>query len=147
MTVLWKNTNRFKYASGSTYKNNTRSFTNGRLDYSREASLLSSTLPGLEVAPYYERAREQYKDKSASDFVHLKDEGTKGDGATDDTKAVQDAFNKYKGGSKLIYVDAGTYILKDTVTVPSGIKWWAKPGLSSLPMAMHSPTRASQGLC
>ncbi|KAH8714014.1 putative glucan endo-1,3-beta-glucosidase [Beauveria bassiana] len=90
--------------------------------YYREASVLGSKVSGLDVAPFYERARNQYKDKSASDFVHIKDEGAKGDGSTDDTQAVQSVFNKYKGGSKIIYIDAGTYILKDTVIIPSGVR-------------------------
>ncbi|KAM3538771.1 hypothetical protein ARSEF1564_008314 [Beauveria bassiana] len=110
------------YAMGSTYKNNTRSFTNAPLNYTREASILGSKVSGLDVAPFYERARNQYKDKSASDFVHIKDEGAKGDGSTDDTQAVQSVFNKYKDGSKIIYIDAGTYILKDTVIIASGVR-------------------------
>ncbi|KAM3451968.1 hypothetical protein NHJ6243_009470 [Beauveria neobassiana] len=110
------------YAMGSTYKNNTRSFTNAPLNYTREASVLGSKVSGLDVAPFYERARNQYKDKPASDFVHIKDEGAKGDGSTDDTQAVQSVFNKYKDGSKIIYIDAGTYILKDMVIIPSGVR-------------------------
>lgn len=45
-----------------------------------------------------------------------------GDGKTDDTGAVQKAFNDYGDGSKIVFVDAGTYILKDTVTIPKDVK-------------------------
>ncbi len=45
-----------------------------------------------------------------------------GDGSTDDTAAVQAAFNQYGDGSKIIFVDAGTYILSDTVTIPKDAK-------------------------
>jgi hypothetical protein len=107
---------------GATYKDNKRTWTNGARDFTREATLLGSSVSGLQVAPYFERKRNQYADKSASDFVHLKDEGAKGDGSTDDTTAVQRAFQKYADGSKIIFVDAGTYILKDTVTVPKDAK-------------------------
>ncbi|KAL2131840.1 hypothetical protein VTI74DRAFT_4554 [Chaetomium olivicolor] len=65
---------------------------------------------------------KNHADKSPADFVHLKDEGAKGDGSTDDTAVVQDAFNKYRDGSKIIFVDAGTYILKDIVTIPKDAK-------------------------
>ncbi|KAK4031703.1 putative LysM domain-containing protein [Parachaetomium inaequale] len=110
------------YVMGATYKDNKRAWTNGPKDYTREATLQGSTVAGLQVAPYFERKRNQYTDKSAADFVHLKDEGAKGDGSTDDTAAVQNAFNKYGDGSKIIFVDAGTYILKGTVTIPKDAK-------------------------
>ncbi|KAL3486958.1 pectate lyase superfamily protein-domain-containing protein [Aspergillus germanicus] len=110
------------YIMGATFRDNERSWTNGDMDYTREETLLGSPVSGLEVAPYFERVRNQYADKSASDFVHLKDEGAAGDGSTDDTAAVQDALDKYGDGSKIIFVDAGTYILTDTVTVPKDAK-------------------------
>jgi hypothetical protein len=110
------------YVMGSTYKDNKRSWTNGAMSYTRESTLLGAGVSGLDVAPYFERKKNQYTDKSASDFIHLKDQGAKGDGSTDDTAAVQAAFNKYSDGSKIIYVDAGTYILKDTVTIPKDAK-------------------------
>ena len=92
------------------------------MDYTREATLLGASVTGLSVAPYFERKRNQYADKSAADFIHLKDQGAKGDGVTDDTAAVQKAFNTYGDGSKIIFVDAGTYLLKDTVTIPKDAK-------------------------
>ncbi|KAJ2989746.1 hypothetical protein NUW58_g3314 [Xylaria curta] len=107
---------------GATYKDDKRTWTNGPKDYTREPTLLGSSVAGLQVAPYFERKKNQYTDKSAADFIHLKDQGAKGDGSTDDTAAVQNAFNKYGDGSKIIYVDAGTYILKDTVTIPKDAK-------------------------
>ncbi|KAI0457369.1 pectate lyase superfamily protein-domain-containing protein [Xylaria acuta] len=107
---------------GATYEADKRTWTTGPVDYTRERTLLGSSVAGLQVAPYFERKRNQYTDKSAADFVHLKDEGAKGDGSTDDTAAVQNAFNKYGDGSKVIYVDAGTYILTDTVTIPKDAK-------------------------
>ncbi|GAW24601.1 hypothetical protein ANO14919_141920 [Xylariales sp. No.14919] len=111
------------YVLGATYKQNQRAWTVGPVDYTRESTLLgSSPVAGLQVLPYFERKRNQYTDKSAADFVHLKDQGAKGDGSTDDTAAVQKAFNTYGDGSKIIYVDAGTYILKDTVTIPKDAK-------------------------
>ncbi|KAL3454952.1 PLC-like phosphodiesterase [Aspergillus heterothallicus] len=45
-----------------------------------------------------------------------------GDGITDDTAAVQQVFNDYGDGSKIIFVDSGTYMLTDTVTIPKDAK-------------------------
>lgn len=43
-----------------------------------------------------------------------------GDGSTDDTSAVQSALNNNVG--KIIFADAGVYMLFDTVTIPPGTK-------------------------
>lgn len=43
-----------------------------------------------------------------------------GDGVTDDTSAFQSALNA--GVGKIIHVDAGTYLITRTVTVPAGTK-------------------------
>lgn len=56
------------------------------------------------------------------DFIHLWDQGAEGDESTDDTAPVQGGFKKYGDGSKTVYVDAGPYIRKDTITVPKGAR-------------------------
>ncbi|KAK1750487.1 pectate lyase superfamily protein-domain-containing protein [Echria macrotheca] len=73
---------------------------------------------GLPKLPYGERPKPQYEDRSASDFVHVKD-SCKGDGVTDDTACFQKVLNDNING-KIVFVDAGTYILTDTVDVPLG---------------------------
>ena len=45
-----------------------------------------------------------------------------GDGITDDTNSVQNAFNAVADGNKILYVDAGTYLIGDTVTIPKDAK-------------------------
>ncbi|CAK7223423.1 hypothetical protein SBRCBS47491_005203 [Sporothrix bragantina] len=108
-----------QWTIGATYTNGTRKWTPGQMrDYDREPSLLGADRAGLDVPPYFERLRAQYEDKSASDFVHIKDLGAKGDGTTDDTVAVADALVKYGDGSKIVFIDSGTYILTSTVTIP-----------------------------
>lgn len=42
-----------------------------------------------------------------------------GDGVHDDTQAFNNTINKYAGKS-IIFIDAGSYVLKDTIYVPSG---------------------------
>ncbi|KAJ3499549.1 hypothetical protein NLG97_g251 [Lecanicillium saksenae] len=83
-------------------------------EYKRQAKLLDSS------GNYFERARPQYADMPASAFVHTKDLGCKGDGLTDDTVAFQRALAA--STNKILFVDAGTYILTSTVTVPPGAK-------------------------
>lgn len=63
--------------------------------------------------------RKAYQDKSVGDFIHLKDFAT-GDGKTDDTTGVQKAFDS--AGDKIIFADAGIYMLTDTVTIPEGTR-------------------------
>ena len=69
---------------------------------------------------YFERPKPQYEARALGDFVHIKDFGAVGDGVTDDTAAVQTAL--YSSQGKILFVDAGSYILTDTVVVPAGVK-------------------------
>jgi hypothetical protein len=41
---------------------------------------------------------------------------------TDDTAALQSIFNKYAGTQNIIYINAGSYIITDTVKIPPGAK-------------------------
>ncbi|KAF1817732.1 glycoside hydrolase family 55 protein [Dissoconium aciculare CBS 342.82] len=117
-TILAGGDQRLKeWATGPMYLGGGRRFVSGETvpAYPRQATLLDTSKPN---SPYYERARPQYETRSASDFVHLKDLGAKGDGITDDTAAVQRALDNNIG--RILFVDAGTYILTDTVTIPAG---------------------------
>ena len=82
--------------------------------YRRESGLVGSW------GHYFERPKPQYEARAVGDFVHIKDFGAVGDGMTDDTAAVQTAL--YSSQGKILFVDAGSYILTDTVVVPAGVK-------------------------
>ncbi|KAK1959917.1 pectin lyase-like protein [Colletotrichum sublineola] len=92
------------------------SFSNGgRIgNYRRPSTLVDAD------GKYFERERPQYEGYSLGDFVHVKDLGAIGDGVTDDTVAFQAAL--YSSQGKVLFVDAGSYILTSTVTVPMGTK-------------------------
>ncbi|XWW99269.1 hypothetical protein V2A60_007278 [Cordyceps javanica] len=93
-----------------------RSFSHGGKigQYERQPNLLDTR------GNYFERPRPQYEDQPASAFVHTKYLGCAGDGATDDTAAFQAALSSSVG--KVLFVDAGTYILTSTIVIPSGAK-------------------------
>ncbi|GLB40558.1 putative glycoside hydrolase family 55 protein [Lyophyllum shimeji] len=77
------------------------------------ASLLNSATEDI-----YFRTRPQYENYAPSQFVSVKDEGAAGDGKTDDTNAIQAVFDKYYG-CRIIYFDAGTYLVSNTIVVPT----------------------------
>ncbi|KAH9845616.1 glycoside hydrolase family 55 protein [Teratosphaeria destructans] len=107
-----------EWAWGPVYTKSTtdRSFANGEQigNYQRSSTLVDSG------GAYFERQKPQYEDRSVGDFVHVKDMGVKGDGSTDDTAALQAAL--YASLGKVLFVDAGTYLLTSTVIVPPGAK-------------------------
>lgn len=76
----------------------------------------SSLLQGGKIVS---RTRPQYGSYSASQVVSVKAQGAKGDGNTDDTQAIQNVLNEFSG-CKIIFFDAGTYIVTNTITIPEG---------------------------
>ncbi|KAM0272162.1 hypothetical protein ACHAQH_008839 [Verticillium albo-atrum] len=75
---------------------------------------------GLLRNPYFERAKPQYEKASVSDFVSTKGASCKGDGKTDDTSCIQSVIDNAAMNKKIVFVDAGTYIITDTINVPPG---------------------------
>ncbi|KAM3501681.1 hypothetical protein MY11210_009307 [Beauveria gryllotalpidicola] len=116
-TLLASSAHIDQWAVGPIYEGSSaRSFSpGGKVGKFRRVSKL------LDVDGYYfERARPQYEDKPASAFMHTKDLGCHGDGLTDDTAAFQAAL--YASVGKILFVDAGTYILTSTIVIPPGSK-------------------------
>ncbi|KAK0743969.1 pectin lyase fold/virulence factor, partial [Schizothecium vesticola] len=112
------------WSIGPIYKGDNRTWSGGAdsTPYKRHESLLGPEAGGLPSRPFFERKRNQYADHSPDEFVHIKDFGAAGDGVRDDTKDVQDAFNGAVRQGKLLFVDAGIYMLADTVTIPKGAR-------------------------
>ncbi|KAL6167517.1 hypothetical protein ACJQWK_06939 [Exserohilum turcicum] len=67
---------------------------------------------------WFERSKPQYENVDVSKFVSLKSKGAKGDGATDDTAAIQSAIDGLQAG-EILFVDHGSYLITKTVTVPA----------------------------
>jgi glucan 1,3-beta-glucosidase len=71
---------------------------------------------------YYERSKPQYGDVSLEQFLSARDLGAKGDGKTDDTAALNAAILKAEAEGKILYVDAGFYMVTSTIYIPPGSK-------------------------
>ncbi|KAI6376028.1 hypothetical protein MCOR25_002843 [Pyricularia grisea] len=67
---------------------------------------------------YFERPKPQYEQASVGDFVST-GASFRGDRVTDGTQCLQDVING-AAGRWIVFVDAGTYILTDTPTIPPG---------------------------
>ncbi|KAI0724043.1 exo-beta-1,3-glucanase [Cerioporus squamosus] len=92
----------------------TASFTQGNIPApNKPSSLLDS------AGRIFGKTHPQYADVAVSQVVSVRDQGAKGDGTTDDTAALQKVFDTY-AGCKLIFIDAGTYYITDTLTIPAG---------------------------
>ncbi|KAF8584104.1 glycoside hydrolase family 55 protein [Ramaria rubella] len=104
------------WAQGNVYNGHTSDaqFTQGDLTPPHKShSLLDSKGKVLG------RSRPQYADYAVDQFVSVKAHGARGDGVTDDTNALRNIFEKF-AGCKIIYFDAGTYIISSTITIPAG---------------------------
>ncbi|KAG7088181.1 hypothetical protein E1B28_012199 [Marasmius oreades] len=64
------------------------------------------------------KTRPQYESYALSQIISVKDHGAMGDGRTDDTAALQAIFDEF-AGCKIFFFDAGTYIVKSTLTIPA----------------------------
>lgn len=82
----------------------------------RPATLLDTS------GKYYERSKPQYGEVPLSQFFSARDLGCKGDGRTDDTKALNDAILAAKAANKILFIDAGYYKVTGTIYVPPGSK-------------------------
>lgn len=78
-------------------------------------------------------------------IVYVKDCGAKGDGATDDTTALENAFAKaYKDGKAVVFTD-GTYIIRRPLTLRSRMEIYGS-GNATVRKRQSATTRLSQAL-
>lgn len=83
---------------------------------SRPAALLGSG------KSYYTASKPQYQSLSASNFVSARSSGAVGNGAADDTAALQSAINTAVASGKVLYIDYGLYRVTNTLRIPPGAK-------------------------
>lgn len=68
--------------------------------------------------PYFIRERPQYENIPLDSIINVKDHGARGDGSTDDTAAINSIMGM-ASASKLIFFPAGSYIVTETIYIPS----------------------------
>ncbi|KAJ3508027.1 hypothetical protein NLJ89_g5977 [Agrocybe chaxingu] len=104
------------WGQGNAYKgtNGTGVFTQGPIAPAHQSpSLLDHS------GRIFGRTHPQYANYAPSQFVSVRDYGAKGDGITDDTAAIKAILGRF-AGCKIIFFDAGTYIVTSTITIPAG---------------------------
>ncbi|KAJ7702300.1 beta-1,3-glucanase [Mycena rosella] len=102
------------WVQGNVYSNSTGVFTQANIPAPpKPASLLDST------GKIFGKTHPQYAHYHVNQFVSVRDHGATGDGETDDTTAINAILCKY-AGSKIVFFDAGTYIVSSTITIPAG---------------------------
>lgn len=129
------------WGQGNVYKGSsgTGTFTQGTIvNANKPSSLVDSS------GRIFGRTHPQYAAFSPSQFVSVRDNGAKGDGKTDDTAALNAIFAKF-AGCKIIFFDAGTYIVTSTVTIPAGTQvvgeaWSVIAGKGSAFSSQSNPT-------
>lgn len=78
---------------------------------------------GSQTSGFFERSKPQYESLPASSFVNLKTAfGAVGNGAADDTAALNSAFASVATSGKILWIPAGVYIVTNTVLIPRGAK-------------------------
>ncbi|KAJ3811027.1 exo-beta-1,3-glucanase [Lentinula aff. lateritia] len=104
------------FGQGNVYKgtNGASTFTQGSIPAANKASSLLDSAGHI-----FGKMHPQYANYAVSQFVSVKDNGAKGDGHTDDTAALNAIFAKFSG-CNIIFFDAGTYIVTQTLTIPAG---------------------------
>ncbi|KAF8894484.1 exo-beta-1,3-glucanase [Infundibulicybe gibba] len=104
------------WSQGNIYEgtNSQGTFTQGEIPSPNKPSVLLDGA-GRVVG----KTRPQYADYSVDQFVSVRDHGATGDGITDDTAAIRAILERFSK-CRIIFFDAGTYIVSSTITIPAG---------------------------
>jgi glucan 1,3-beta-glucosidase len=89
-----------------------------------QGSFTPNSRPGslLSGSNYYVRSKPQYNNLAVSSFQSVRSAGATGNGVTDDTTALQNAINSATSAGKVVFFDAGTYLVTRTLSIPPGAK-------------------------
>ncbi|KAJ5823632.1 hypothetical protein N7447_005972 [Penicillium robsamsonii] len=69
---------------------------------------------------YFTKSKPQYVQSPVASFISIRSAGAKGDGSTDDTKAIQSALTSAASAGKIVFFDQGNYKVTNTLYVPPG---------------------------
>ncbi|KAM7191852.1 hypothetical protein V8F33_008699 [Rhypophila sp. PSN 637] len=71
---------------------------------------------------YYERSKPQYQSANVNEFFSARSFGAAGDAKADDTDALNTLFIQASANQKIAFLDAGHYIVTNTVFIPAGVR-------------------------
>lgn len=71
---------------------------------------------------YYTKSKPQYEKLPVSSFVSVREGGAKGDGSTDDTRALQSIIDNAQRENKIVFFDQGVYKVTNTLHLPPGTR-------------------------
>lgn len=75
---------------------------------------------GGGTGAFYERSKPQYADAPLSEFASARAAGARGDGVTDDSDALNALLAAAAAARKIVFLDAGMYLVTKTVRIPPG---------------------------
>ncbi|KAK1759848.1 hypothetical protein QBC47DRAFT_292345 [Echria macrotheca] len=81
--------------------------------HSRPSDLLAGSV-------YYTRSKPQYESEPLSNILSARTAGAKGDGVTDDTLVLNTLFALAASTGKVVFLDAGYYLVTSTIKIPAG---------------------------
>ncbi|KAJ7241628.1 pectate lyase superfamily protein-domain-containing protein [Mycena rebaudengoi] len=107
-----------QWFQGNVYLGLTKTYTRGALATTgnRPTNLINA------FGAYFSKSRPQYQDYrdiQVLNIMSLGSLGAAGDGVKDDTVALNTFLSKYSGCA-ILFIDAGTYLVTDTIFVPPG---------------------------
>ncbi|KAI8936911.1 exo-1,3-beta-glucanase [Plenodomus lindquistii] len=76
----------------------------------------------LDNGKYYSKSKPQYENLGTGDFISARDAGATGNGATDDTQAIQNAITQAVAQNKVLFFEHGVYKVTQTIYVPPGAR-------------------------
>ena len=121
---------------------NVYSGTGGQKSWTQGEIVSARKPPGLlnSAGEIFGKGHPQYETYATHQIISVKSQGAKGDGMTDDTRAIQNVFNRVQSvsslkadlfshleftqfaGCKIIFFDAGVYYVTNTITIPAGTR-------------------------
>jgi hypothetical protein len=83
---------------------------------------------------FYARSKPQYHNLPVSEFLSARAAGAAGDGKTDDTAALNALFKTAASSNKVVFLDAGMYLVTSTLQIPAGSRIFGE----ALPVILSS---------
>lgn len=90
-----------------------------------QGAITPNTRPASLLAPngrYFTQSKPQYNTLPLSAFRSVRAAGAVGNGVADDTDALQSIVNSATAAGAVVFIDAGTYRVTNTIFIPPGAR-------------------------